>query len=262
MQDQLERYNPVNRAITERDVAFVLSRYGVSASCLDAALFQNAFVHRSYRGHNNGVVPPGCMPLQPADYERLENLGDSVVGLAVTDYLHERYPDESEAFISQLRMKIVSGTVLAELAFAVGLQRWVLLSAQAEADRARERPCVAEDVFEAFVAAIFKVHGYDVAKAWVVGVVHEHLDIPSLIFSLRCSKDRLVRFCADRHGFRPVIKTVRDGNNSVCTVFAADGSVISECSSETARQAELSACQLAWESLVKGGHAPPGPPTA
>jgi ribonuclease-3 len=252
MADAQPRYNAFNRAVTERDVACLLTRYGVSASCLDASIFQNAFVHRSYRGSLNAEAPAGCMPLQPADYERLENLGDAVVQLAVTDYLHERYPDESEAFISQLRSKVVSGSVLAELSFSVGLTRWVLLSAQAEADRARDRPCVAEDIFESFVAAVFKVHGYEAAKAWVVGVVHEHLDIPSLIFSLRCSKDRLVRFCADRHGFRPVIKTTSaHGTEASCRVLDSDGRLLAESTGDTARQAELSACQLAWEALVR-----------
>lgn len=245
------KYNPVNRAVTERDITFVLNRYGLAVTCLDVSLFQNAFVHRSYRGHNAVDIPAGCVPLQGADYERLENLGDSVAHLAVTDYLHERYPDESEAFISQLRMKIVSGVVLADLSFAVGLQRWTLLSAQAEADRARERPCVAEDVFEAFVAAVFRTYGYDLAKAWIVGVVQEHLDISSLIFSLRCSKDRLVRFCADRFGYRPHIKTTNAAGLWTCKVHDDDGVELASGQADTARQAELDACQLAWDALVK-----------
>lgn len=251
------KYNPVNRAVTERDVTFILNRYGLSVTCMDVALFQNAFVHRSYRGHNAVDIPSGCVPLQNADYERLENLGDSVAHLAVTDYLHERYPEESEAFISQLRMKVVSGVVLADLSFSVGLQRWVLLSAQAESDRARERPCVAEDVFEAFVAAIFRTYGYPGAKAWIVGVVQEHLDLSSLIFSLRCSKDRLVRFCADRFGYRPDIKTTSTSGLWTCRVRNNDGDEIGSGEANTARQAELEACQLAWESLVKGA---PGQP--
>lgn len=245
------KYNAVNRAVSERDITFVLNRYGLSTTCLDVALFQNAFVHRTYRGHNAIEIPAGCVPLQGADYERLENLGDSVVHLAVTDYLHERYPDESEAFISQLRMKIVSGAVLAELSFAVGLQRWVLLSAQAEADRARERPCVAEDVFEAFVAAVFRTYGYSGAKAWVIGVIQEHLDISNLIFSLRCSKDRLVRFCADRFGYRPDIKTAQAAGLWTCKVYDATGVQLACQQADTARQAELEACQAAWDVLVK-----------
>lgn len=246
------KYNPVNRAVTERDVTFLLNRYGLAVTCLDVSLFQNAFVHRSYRGHNSVDIPDGCVPLQNADYERLENLGDSVAHLAVTDYLHERYPEESEAFISQLRMKIVSGVVLANLSFAVGLQRWVLLSAQAEADRARERPCVAEDVFEAFVAAVFRTYGYPGAKAWIVGVVQEHLDLSSLIFSLRCSKDRLVRFCADRFGYRPEIKTTHASGVWTCRVRDNGSAEIGFGEADNARQAELEACQMAWDALVKG----------
>lgn len=245
------KYNSVNRAVNERDVTFILNRYGLSVTCLDSTIFQNSFVHRTYRGHNSIEVPDGCMPLQMADYERLQNLGDSGAHLVVSDYLHERYPDESEAFISQLRMKIVSGAVLSNLSFAVGVPRFVLMLAQAEADRARERPCVAEDVFEAFVAAIFRTYGYSGAKAWMVGVIQEHLDISNLIFSLRCSKDRLVRFCVDRLGYKPKIKTTSLAKGWMCMVYDNDDVQIASGSSDTSRQAELKACQLAWETLCK-----------
>ena len=249
----LPRHNSVNRPLTEKDVGGILMRYGVNASVLDARVYQNAMVHRSYRGHDVAPEsrPENCMPLQPADYERLEHLGDAVVGLAVTDYLHERYPGESEGFITQLRMQIVSGVILSKMSFAVGLNRWVLLSAQAEADRARERPCVAEDVFEAFVAAVFKCCGYDTARAWVVGVLHEHLDIAALIFSLRCTKDRLIRSCSDRFGFRPSIHTARADGQFVCTVQDAAGAALASACGPSPREAELSACQSAWEALLR-----------
>jgi len=252
------RENPVNRAISERDVASLLSRYGVTAGCLDAAPYQVAFVHRSYRGRSASDAPRDVVPLQPCDYERLENLGDSVLHLAVTDYLHDRYPGESEAFVSQLRMKVVSGSVLSKLAFAAGLNRWTLLSAGAEAERARERPCVAEDVMEAFLAVLFRVHGYPVAREWFVNVLQEHLDLASLIFSLRCSKDRLVRQCSDRHGFRPAIRTVRGQDGDwVCTVTDADGAPLAEARCASAREAELAACQAAWDALVRHSSARP-----
>ncbi len=247
------RENPVNRALTERDVASLLARYDVHAGCLDAAPYQVAFVHRSYRGRSRDDAPAGCVPLQPADYERLENLGDAVVRLAATDYLHERYPGESESFVSQLRQKVESGANLAELSKAAGLNRWVLLSAQAEASGARDRPCVCEDVLEAFAAVLFRVQGYPVARAWFTNVVQEHLDLASQIYSLRCSKDRLVRRCAERHGFRPAVLTSRDptGAEYKCVVLDADGLQIAEAVAGSAREAETAACQAAWDNLLR-----------
>lgn len=249
----LIRENPVNRAISERDVASLLARYGADVGCMDAAPYQVAFVHRSYRGRSGDDAPMGCVPLQPVDYERLENLGDSVLLLVVTDYLHDRYPGESESFVSQLRMKIVSGAVLSKLAFAAGLNRWTLLSSNAELERARERPAVAEDVMEAFMAVVFKIHGYPTARAWFVGVIQEHLDLASLIYSLRCSKDRLVRQCVDRHGFRPNIKTAasRDAAEGwTCVVSDDHGDVVAQSTGTSAREAEVLACQAAWDALV------------
>lgn len=244
------RENAVNRVISERDVASLLARYGADVGCMDAAPYQVAFVHRSYCGRSSSDAPQGCVPLQPVHYERLENLGDSVLLLIVTDYLHDRYPGESEAFVSQLRMKVVSGAVLSKLAFAAGLNRWTLLSAQAELERARERPCIAEDVMEAFIAVIFKTHGYPTARAWFVNVVQEHLDLASLIFSLRCSKDRLVRQCVDRHGFRPTIKTAACLDGWTCVVSDDTGATVAQSVGTSAREAEVLACQLAWDALV------------
>lgn len=244
------RENPRNRLPNERDIASLLARYGVRSGCMDVTPWIPAFVHKSYRGASSEVAE-GTVPLQPSDYERLEHLGDAVLQLAVTDYLHERYPDEDESFLSQLRMKVVSGAVVSKLAFAAGLDRWTQLSTQAEASGARARACIAEDVFEAFMAALFRVHGYPAARAWAVGVIEEHLDLASMIFALRCTKDRLMRGCADRLGYRPSVHTTQcsDGMSYRTVVTGREDAVLAEATAGTAREAELAACRTAWDSL-------------
>ena len=254
--DPLSRLNPVNRVLTELDIDSILSRYRVNYRCLDATPFVVATTHRSYRSSSASADNTGqgkCVPLQPNDYERLEHLGDSVVELIVTDYLHERYPRENEGFLSKLRVKIVSGVFLGKLGHAVGLNRWVLLSAQSEASRNSQ--CIAEDVLEAFCGALFKAAGYEVARAWLVNVIEEHLDIAEVISHLRCSKDRLVQLCMRTLGFRPTIKIHKDPafDKTCCTAVVTDDhdNVIGQAVAATAKEAEIEACLDAWDRLNK-----------
>lgn len=249
-----DRYNTVNRAICERDVDSLLARYNVTWKCLDASIFVVATTHKSYKGKNGPDCPKGCVPLQEKDYERLEHLGDSVVELIVTDYLHQRYPDERESFLTKLRMKIVSGVTLAKLSLSTGLPRWVLLSSQAEMDRSRTKPCIAEDVIEAFCGALFTVAGYPAARAWLVGVMEEHLDLASVISQLRCSKDRLIQHCMRLYGYRPKI-TVHKVRDSLFNAQVNDeaGTLIGSSVASSSKEAEIEACQVAWEFLLQCG---------
>jgi len=247
----LTKHNPTNKALTERDVDHLLSRYGLAVRCLDAEPFVRATTHSSYRGTDDvHGTPEGCLPLQPADYERMEHLGDAVVELGVTDYLHHRYPRENEAFLTQLRMKIVSGAVLSTLCARTGLNQWIIVSASVDAERGRERPCIMEDVFEAFCAAVFEAFGYPAARAWIVGVLEEHLDFADLISNLRCSKDRLFRHCQAVLGYRPRITSRKLEDGSVeADVCDSAGASLGTGSGLTVREAEIQACQAAWDVL-------------
>ena len=192
--------------------------------------------------------------MQNKDYERLEHLGDAVVELIVTDYLHQRYPDESESFLTKLRMKIVSGVTLAKLSTSAGLPRWVLLSSQAEAARSRTKACIAEDVVEAFCGALFTAAGYQHARAWLVGVMEEHLDLASVISQLRCSKDRLMQHCMRLHGYRPKITVHKVGESTFDAEFTDDaGTLIGSSVASSSKEAEIEACQVAWEHLLRCG---------
>ena len=99
----------------------------------------------------------GVMPLQMHSGERLEYLGDAVCGLSVADYLYHRYPDEDEGFMTRLRTRIVCGSRLGEFAEKLGLQHFAVISRYVEAiNNGRKNYKVLEDIFEAFVGAMFE----------------------------------------------------------------------------------------------------------
>jgi ribonuclease-3 len=147
-------------------------------------------------------------------YERLEFLGDSILGMVVARYLYERYPDRDEGFLSRIRTKIVNGKTLGFLGDAIGLAPFAILSKQIEDAQGRTNYKIMEDCFEAFIGAIYMdfqrdedfidkkqlpVHpntgsGYYVAEQWIITIIEAHLDFAEMVASRTNFKDMLVRY--------------------------------------------------------------------
>jgi ribonuclease III len=102
-----------------------------------------------------------------ADYQRLEFLGDRVLGLMIADMLYARFPDEPEGRLSHRLNSLVAGTTCAEIARQIGAQAHIRLGKQARDDGARESDNVLGDVMEALVGALYLDQGMDAARAFV-----------------------------------------------------------------------------------------------
>jgi ribonuclease-3 len=100
-------------------------------------------------------------------YERLEFLGDRVLGLVVAELLWRRFPDEAEGELTRRHTHLVRREALAEVAVAVGLGTQLLVSAGEDAAGVRKNPSVLADVCEAVIAALFLDGGLDVAARFV-----------------------------------------------------------------------------------------------
>ncbi len=102
-----------------------------------------------------------------ATYERLEFLGDRVLGLAVAEWLYERFPAESEGALSKRFNALVTGAVCAEIARGIGVVPHLMLGKQARDDGAGDSDNVLGDVMEALIGAYYLDHGHDAARALV-----------------------------------------------------------------------------------------------
>ena len=208
-------YNPRNRVIADDVLNAFLVRYA-GAPPRDADLYRKALTHRSYCTRKNenfleGNVrcPPGCVPLQEESNERLEFLGDAVLSLVVAAYLVDRYPDEKEGFMTQMRTKIVNGNMVARLCAMSGLHEYVIVSRQVEEDSAgggRMAKNVLEDAFEAFIGATFVDQGFDAAKRFIVSFLEEHVDFTDLVKQLTNYKDALSKYFQQFQRCAPVYK--------------------------------------------------------
>jgi ribonuclease-3 len=131
----------------------------------DLSLLEQALAHSSYVNEN---------PAATAN-ERLEFLGDAVLGLVIAQELYRRLPRSSEGEMTELRSRLVRGEALAHLARAIGLGNYLYLGKGEEASRGREKPANLAGAMEAVIAAIFLDQGFNIARDFIIRLVAEEL---------------------------------------------------------------------------------------
>ncbi len=122
----------------------------LGAAPRDLALYARALTHGSQAA---------------ANYERLEFLGDRVLGLVIADWLFALFPDEPEGALSKRLNAIVTGPVCAGIAREIGVAPFLKLGKQARDDGATDSDNVLGDVMEALIGALYLDHGLDTARA-------------------------------------------------------------------------------------------------
>lgn len=202
--EQTTPYNPKNILLSHDHLTSLLSVHGISQPYHNINNYRLALVHKSYctRKNENFIngntnCPPDCIALQECSNERLEFLGDSVLNLVVASYLYERFPDSEEGFLTRMRTKLVNGQMLAVLSEKVGLDKYVMISKQIEENNGRKNNKILEDVFEAFIGAIFvdfENEGFQRATDFIVEIIESNIDFSELIVANHNYKDMLLKY--------------------------------------------------------------------
>jgi ribonuclease-3 len=230
------------RPLLIADVEGLLGRYVEGCRVKDLDLYRRAVTHKSFD--------------KTASYERLEFLGDSVLNLVVSAYLFRRYPGENEGFMTRMRTKTVNGAMLSSLCSqGTKLSEFVLRrSPPTEPGPVRRSyDPVMEDVFEAFLGAVFLEFGYATTERWLVGFLEEHVDFAQLVAHQNNAKDVLNRYCVTHHGALPKFEEVEAGGhgerrtqNKTTTVRIRNkGTVIATGVGATRKEAENQAARSA-----------------
>lgn len=131
------------------------------------ALLERALTHSSYANENS---------LAHQDNERLEFLGDSVLGFITAEYLFTEHKNQPEGDLTKLRSYAVCEKSLFEFAKQIGLGEYIRLSHGEDKTGGRERPSVLSDAFEALIAAIYLDAGIDEARSFVLGFVAAYVE--------------------------------------------------------------------------------------
>lgn len=130
----------------------------------DQQLQQQALTHPSYINEAEHG--------KSGHYQRLEFLGDALLGLLLAELLYQRYPELPEGELSRLRATLVDQDSLAELARQNGLAPLIKLGKGAEQEGGRDNPSILSDIFEAMVAAVYLDAGFSTVKTLVEGIYH------------------------------------------------------------------------------------------
>ena len=158
-------YNVLNKEITVTIVKSILKAYGVPVRINNFALYRRAFTHSSYtrrphlenmsRGVSIKEKPNDCLPLRTKSNERLEFLGDGVLELITKYYLYRRFPKENEGFMTEKKIALVKNESIGRMAYEMRLNKWYILSKNAEDKKTRTNLKKLGCLFEAFIGALF-----------------------------------------------------------------------------------------------------------
>ena len=212
----------------------------------DPSLLQLALVHSSYSNENPGRTPV-CN-------ERLEFLGDAVLGAIITEKLYLLLDDATEGEMTHLKASLVSRKTLSRLAKSIGLHEYLFLGKGEEASGGRQKTSNLAGVLEAVIAAVFLDRGWDGARDFVLRLFQAQLDEvdeqpPEIDY-----KSKLQQLIQSKKQPVPTYSVVEISGPShkpVFTVEVSDGDVVlaTGCG-KNKKLAEAEAARLALEQLV------------
>ncbi|HEX3220830.1 MAG TPA: ribonuclease III [Candidatus Limnocylindria bacterium] len=215
----------------------------------DPETIRQAFVHSSFFNENPRSVS--------GHNERLEFLGDAVIGLIVSRLLYERYPDEDEGSLTARRASLVNRDALAALALEVGLDRYLLLGRGESEAGGASRPSLLAAAFEAVAGAVFLSEGLDATRGWLRRVFAEALPGPEEDEPPKSAKSRLQEWSQREHRVKPhyeLVSTTGPAHDQTFTVAAfLRGRRLATGSGSSRQRAEEQAARAALEVLLEPG---------
>lgn len=215
------------------------ARLGVA---VDPALLELAFTHRSF-AYETGSKETN---------ERLEFLGDSVLGLIVTEELYKRYPDFDESRLSPLRSGVVNMRALADIARELELGQYIRLGKGEEVTNGRDKNSLLADALEALIGAIYLQFGYGKCTEIVSSLISSTMDSAVARGAGLDGKTALQELAALLGKGAPeyiVSEEGPDHDKNFTAVAMLSGLAMSEGTGKSKREAEQVAARAAYEAL-------------
>lgn len=214
----------------------------------DGSLLQQALVHRSYLNENPAM--------HLVSNERLEFLGDAVLGFVVADELYTRFPDSSEGELTKLRAALVRGETLSRIASSLQLGEYLFLGHGEEESGGRSRPRNLSCALEAVIGAVFLDRGFDIARDFILKLLDDEVDVVVEDKLTDDYKSRLQQVIQSEQKITPVYRTVEEIGPDHAKVFTvevlAGDTVLGRGSGRSKRAAEMDAARQALQGLTGG----------
>jgi ribonuclease-3 len=171
----------------------------VRARFAESATLRQAFTHRSWLNENPGDEARG----NPAAGERLEFLGDAVLGLIIAHYLFTHHPDKDEGWLSKAKARIVSSPALAVKAEILELDKLLRLGKGEKKSGSEKRPALLADTFEALLGAWFLEYGLQETVEFLLRIFASDLDAMQSEQVLSDAKTMLQEYTQKKLGLLP-----------------------------------------------------------
>ncbi len=209
------------------------------------ALMEQSLIHSSYINENPGLAA--------GDNERLEFLGDAVLGFIIADELYRRFPQFSEGEMTRVRSSMVSQEALSSMAKAIKLGDFLYLGKGEEGGGGRSKPANLSGALEALTAAIFLDRGLAVTRKFVLKLMSKKMDKATSQGIEADYKSKLQEIMQSQRQLKPkykVIEAVGPAHERRFTVEVRVGnSVMGRGSAKSKKAAEAEAARIALDQL-------------
>jgi dsRNA-specific ribonuclease len=243
-------YNKTNVLINETHVKAILKRYRVDIEVKDISLYREALVDESYtesfysesdiatwkeelRANKTGF---NIVDLQTRTYQIKEFLGDIILKAIISEYIVTRYNDpvlHAEGFLTPLKSCLEDTAAFSKYARILGLGTFMMISRSIEENNGRDSEALLEDIFEAFMGALFLDQGWEITRKIMWNFLETEVDYASILSNNRDYMGRLQTFYHDNKWSHPTYETLNEnkihGKNyyTVCAL-TFDGKQIEE----------------------------------
>jgi len=208
------------------------------------ALLEQALVHSSYANEN---------PALAASNERLEFLGDAILGLIIAQELYRRLPRSGEGEMTELRSWLVRRDALSRLAQAVNLGSYLYLGKGEEASGGRSKPANLADALEAVIAAIFLDRGFNETRDFILKLMGKELDTAISQGVKADYKSQLQELIQARHQPAPTYQVIEamgpDHDRRFTVVVRMGDTTLGRGEGKSKKAAEEDAARSALEHL-------------
>jgi len=235
-----KNFNECNRCITREDVLNI-----TGFNPINLEYYQKAFIHKSVlrflssQNLNNS-------------YERFEFLGDSILNLVIANFIFNKYKNEEEGHLTRIRTKLVNGKTLSYLAKKIKINEFIIISKNVEIIGGRNNDRIIEDVFEAFICAIYLDLGFKYAEVFIITTMNKYLDF-SIIEEDNNFKDILLRMCQKQFQISPeyelITTTGPHHTKTFTSIVIINGIRHKTGTGKTKKESEQNASKFTIESL-------------
>lgn len=225
------------------DMHILLTRIGIPDMDLD--LLNLSLCHSSYANEQGGGDSVGN--------ERLEFLGDSIVGYAITEFLYNEHPHLREGQLSKIKSVVVSKRILAQRAIELGLGDYLLLGKGEEQTGGRVRTSILGNLFESVVGAIHLSCGIETASRFVIDQLRDEIEKTARGESILDYKSILQELVQKRFGVLPTYRVASavgpDHDKDFVVEVLVRSERIGEGYGKSKKRAEKDAAANALETL-------------